>query len=248
MNHRIRTITPMERSVIEFTARLYCPNFNIDSLTVSHREHTGAGRFTQFDGPPWTELPSDPSGIGYIEMEGIDGGLGFVVFSDDSRISELEIFTNGPESWDGTERPWIIVLPDVFIQREANIAGAPISAVSSNSGLSQLEGNILGLMSKLFLPSVQLDDFAISCRQADKLRRQVCVTSPTGPELPTGSVSWGNVEMDGLESSLAVRIESTAPRDILLEFNAAADCPWDGMERTWRFVPTSPIPPPFTNT
>ncbi len=41
-------------------------------------------------------------------MEGLEHGIGFVLFIEQGKLDMLELFTY-EESWDGEERPWRLV-------------------------------------------------------------------------------------------------------------------------------------------
>jgi hypothetical protein len=77
----------------------------IPKLTVSYRELTGVGSFTNFvshhaevpdmsDGPLALNCP--------ISMPGVQNGLGALLFFNVSSISFLEIFTYGDDAWAGS--------------------------------------------------------------------------------------------------------------------------------------------------
>ena len=44
----------------------------------------------------------------HLEMEDLDGGLLFIVNVHNSRISCIELCSQGGEPWDGTERSWTL--------------------------------------------------------------------------------------------------------------------------------------------
>ena len=83
-----------------------CPELAqaILELTLSHRELTGVGSFTNFAsrGAPLSLSTDGPLALDVqILMPGVQNGLGALLFFDSTRIAFLEIFSYGDEGWSG---------------------------------------------------------------------------------------------------------------------------------------------------
>ena len=69
--------------------------------TVTKRENTGGGFFTDIAVPEGAPLVECPRVLGYAthaRVEGLEHGLGFVLFMEDGRLHLLEGFAWGTES------------------------------------------------------------------------------------------------------------------------------------------------------
>ncbi|WP_375403813.1 hypothetical protein [uncultured Sphingomonas sp.] len=69
--------------------------------TVTKRKNTGGGFFTSIVLPKDTPQVECPRVLGYAthaRVEGLEHGLGFVLFMEDGRLHLLEGFAWGPES------------------------------------------------------------------------------------------------------------------------------------------------------
>ncbi len=81
-----------------------------DTIEMLVRENTGAGRFVDLKAPLTSiaehacALPDDVT----VEMDGVENGLGFMLFVEEGRLDMLELYTVAG-SWDGDERAWRIV-------------------------------------------------------------------------------------------------------------------------------------------
>lgn len=94
-----------ERTVIEHILKKEVPEYieHLPYLLVDKRENTGAGIYVYFkysDPPPL--FSSENRTIGqsvYAEIEGLEGGVGFMLYIDEGRITMLESFSHGSEAW-----------------------------------------------------------------------------------------------------------------------------------------------------
>lgn len=76
----------------------------IPKLTVSYRELTGVGSFTNFvsHDPEVRNISDGPLALNSpISMPGVENGLGALLFFDVSSIACLEIFTYAEDAWAG---------------------------------------------------------------------------------------------------------------------------------------------------
>lgn len=91
------TLTPLERDLVDRTARENWPGFQTDRLEVVRRENTGAGRYVYLRDGREQDLPDGTySEEGrMIEMVGVPNGLGFAIDISASRINYVELFTFG---------------------------------------------------------------------------------------------------------------------------------------------------------
>ena len=94
-----------ERTVIGHILKKEAPEYNehLPHLLVDRRENTGAGIYVYFK---YSEKPtlfsSENRTIGqsvYAEIEGLEGGAGFMLYIDEGRITMLESFSHGSEAW-----------------------------------------------------------------------------------------------------------------------------------------------------
>ena len=104
-------LTPLEKAVLRVVADRNWPEFQVEQVDVARREHTGVGRYTHLVDHAEQPIPDGSYGVDarFIEMEGVPGGLFFVVEVAHSRVAYIEIVSSGPDTWDGVERPWKIV-------------------------------------------------------------------------------------------------------------------------------------------
>ena len=73
----------------------------LDRATVTKRENTGGGFFTDIAVPEDAQRAECPRVLGYAthaRVEGLEYGLGFVLFMEDGKLHLLEGFAWGPES------------------------------------------------------------------------------------------------------------------------------------------------------
>jgi hypothetical protein len=107
----VSELTELERAIVEVVSRENWSDFRTDDLRVLKRENTGAGRFTYLaDRRDQTLADGSYSAQGrLVELPGVRNGLGFIVDISRSRISHIELFTFGNETWDGSEADWKIV-------------------------------------------------------------------------------------------------------------------------------------------
>jgi hypothetical protein len=104
-------LTPLEKAVIVATATENWPDFRVDSVRVTRRENTGAGRFTYLDDAGGQELLDGfYSAQGrLIEIPGVRNGLGFEIAVSSGRIAYVEFVTYGNVTWDGSEGGWLLL-------------------------------------------------------------------------------------------------------------------------------------------
>jgi hypothetical protein len=117
----MRFLWPIEREVLEITAREYPASANalraqIDSAQVVRFENSGAGFFCYLK--VTTEAPllkeKSPLDGAYGNVLGIEDGMGFIVFLESGRLSFIEGYCNGNVSTVGFDfknatfdlKPW----------------------------------------------------------------------------------------------------------------------------------------------
>ena len=75
----------------------------IPSLQITHRELTGAGSYTTFAPVEAATNLQGPIVLdGHIDVSGPPYGLGAALWLETGIPNQLEIFTIGTESWDGS--------------------------------------------------------------------------------------------------------------------------------------------------
>lgn len=105
------TLTPLEQEVLrafeaEFGGIGFPPP---EAFMVTGRENTGAGRFTDLVSEAQVSHKG-PCGLSaIIQMDGLQHGLGALVFLSEGKPDALELHLWGDDAWDGVERPWKIV-------------------------------------------------------------------------------------------------------------------------------------------
>ena len=101
----IRGASEFERAVIEHILKKEAPDYikHLPYLLVDRRENTGVGIYVYFK---YSEKPplfsSETKTIGqsiYADIEGLEGGAGFMLHIDEGRITMLETFTHSSEAW-----------------------------------------------------------------------------------------------------------------------------------------------------
>lgn len=105
-------LSPLERAILTKYHEAYARDGfpKPDEIDVLTRENSGAGRFVDLDGP-LTSIVTHACGLLeeiIVEMEGVEQGLGFVLFIEEGRLDMLELYTYG-DNWDGEERAWRFV-------------------------------------------------------------------------------------------------------------------------------------------
>ena len=103
-------LTSLEAAILRTFAAELWPELKVDQFLVTSRKHTGVGRYSDLvdlrdqhvSGRGWMHCSM------HLEMEDLDGGLLFVVNVHNSRISCIELCSQGGEPWDGTERSWTL--------------------------------------------------------------------------------------------------------------------------------------------
>ena len=117
----MRTLWPIERAVLEATAQDYPQSADAlrllaETAMVSDFENTGAGFFSTIvvanDGPALDE--KSPLDGAYANVEGIEHGMGFLVFLREARVYLIEGYCHGDVSTVGVDfsrvnfdlRPW----------------------------------------------------------------------------------------------------------------------------------------------
>lgn len=98
----MRPLWPIEREVLEITARDYSGSAEIlrrqiDTAQVIRFENSGAGFFSDLrvapDAPPMPE--KSPLNGAYGRVLGVEDGMGFIVFLTNGRLSMIEGYCNG---------------------------------------------------------------------------------------------------------------------------------------------------------
>ena len=101
----IQGASEFERTVIEHILKKEAPEYkkHLPYLLVDRREYTGVGIYVYFkysEGPPL--FSSENRTIGhsvYAEIEGFEGGTGYMLYIDEGQITMLESFGHGSDSW-----------------------------------------------------------------------------------------------------------------------------------------------------
>lgn len=101
----LQRASDFERAVIGHILEKEAPEYkkHLPYLSVDRRENTDAGIYVYFnylDNP--TLFSSENRTIGqsvYAEIEGLEGGAGFMLYIDNGRITMLESFSHGSGSW-----------------------------------------------------------------------------------------------------------------------------------------------------
>jgi hypothetical protein len=118
---RVRALWAIERAVFEATAEDYPKSAKAlrllaNTALVANFENTGAGFFSTIiladDAPALSE--KSPLDGAYANVEGIEHGMGFIVFLTDGRVSLIEGYCHGDVSTVGLDfsrvkfdlRPW----------------------------------------------------------------------------------------------------------------------------------------------
>lgn len=231
---------------MELNLRWHLPRYALDDLKVVRREHTGVGRYTTFDGPPIADISHEGFGIGHIEMQGLEHGLSKMLSIRQSRIDDLELVTTDPEHWDGVERPWKLSLPKPLKWKELqdDRTQCPEDTLGK-SGLTSLEKSALVIMTRLFLPGVSVEHLKVARREVTSIGRCTRLIDTSNQDVPNGSLTWGEIELDGIQLRLGVRLEMKNRRLASISFLNAEDQQWNGTEGYWSFVTTWPMPPPL---
>jgi hypothetical protein len=103
-------LDPLETAVLAaFIAQEPRLSMPLESLIVSDREFTGAGRITSFlrtTGP--VAMPEGPVGLdGRVEIPGVAKDLGASIHIEDGRILFLEIVAFAGD-WDGSHAGFVV--------------------------------------------------------------------------------------------------------------------------------------------
>lgn len=103
-------LTTLESAVLRFVAEHNRPQFQVEQVDAARREHTGVGRYTHLVNNAEQPIPDGSYGAGahFIEMQGVPGGVFFIVEVANSRVAYIEIVSSGEDTWDGIERAWSI--------------------------------------------------------------------------------------------------------------------------------------------
>jgi hypothetical protein len=104
-------LSPLERALIDLAVFDNWHGFRADSLVVTRRENTGAGRYIYIEDERNQKLPDGIYAAQgrLLEMAGVPSGMAFMVDVSGERINYLETAVYGNEGWDGVEREWRIV-------------------------------------------------------------------------------------------------------------------------------------------
>ena len=100
--------TPLEQAILQAYRDTFATKGfpAVDEIEVTTRENTGAGRFVELNSEVTTHLEGRTCDLPLVvNMDGVEHGLGFVLFLDDGKLDMLELFTF-TGSWDGEERAW----------------------------------------------------------------------------------------------------------------------------------------------
>lgn len=239
-------LTPLESAIMELNTRWFFPRFDFNDLKVVERKHTGVGRYTAFECPVIEGASRSTLGVGSIRMKGLEHGLNKMITTRESRIDELELVTTDPEGWDGVEMPWEISFPRPLKWRE--LPDGKIECAEEDleeGGLTPMEKTTLVIMTRLFLPGFRVNQLKVTSREDTGRGRRSQLMDLDNQEVPNGSTIWGQIEMEGLESRLNVRLEMKSERLECIEFIASGDEQWDGTEGDWEFITTWPMPSPL---
>ncbi|MFO1076404.1 MAG: hypothetical protein U1E73_01615 [Planctomycetota bacterium] len=97
------SLTPLEACIVNRLAERN-PSLRpaLPGLLVLRRDYTGAGSYTYFMERPGEVARDQVVLDGYLEVAGLQHGLGAAMFLSAGKPWFLEIFTFGSISWDGT--------------------------------------------------------------------------------------------------------------------------------------------------
>jgi hypothetical protein len=103
-------LTPLERAILRVVADHNWPQFVVDHVDAVRREDTGVGRYTHLLDHAEQPIPDGSYGAAdhFVQMDGVPGGLFFIVEVANSRVAYIEIVSSGGDAWDGVERAWTI--------------------------------------------------------------------------------------------------------------------------------------------
>lgn len=93
-----------ERAIIEYILTKEAPEYkkHLPYLLMDRRENTGVGIYVYFKYSTNHPLSSDNRTLGqsvYAEIEGLEHGAGFMLYLENGKITMLEAFAHGPETW-----------------------------------------------------------------------------------------------------------------------------------------------------
>ncbi len=97
--------TKFERALVESILEKDAPEYkqHLRHISVCKRESTGVGTYVYFEYLENTPIDTtDSKTIGqsmYIEIEGLDGGAGSILYIDKGHITMLETFSHCSETW-----------------------------------------------------------------------------------------------------------------------------------------------------
>jgi hypothetical protein len=90
--------------LLKISATHPAANLDVSKLNVLSREYTGVGSYTTFSNSRIEETAQksmfDLPGL--IEVAGVAHGMGAILWMRGGRPDCLEIYTYGPDNWDGT--------------------------------------------------------------------------------------------------------------------------------------------------
>ncbi len=101
----LKGASDFEQTIIEHIIKKEAPEYekHLPYLSVDRRENTGAGVYVYFKYSAKVPLfSSENRTIGqsvFAEIEGLEGGAGFMLYIDEGRITLLESFSHGSEAW-----------------------------------------------------------------------------------------------------------------------------------------------------
>ena len=101
----LRGASEFERAVIEHILEKEAPEYkkHLPYLLVDRRENTGVGIYVYFkysENYPLSSSENRTMGQSvYAEIEGLEGGAGFILYLDNGKITMLESFSHGSETW-----------------------------------------------------------------------------------------------------------------------------------------------------
>lgn len=90
--------------LLKISATHPAANLDVSKLHVLSREYTGVGSYTTFSNSR-TEEAAKKSMLdlpGLIQVTGVANGMGAILWMRGGRPDCLEIYTFGPDNWDGT--------------------------------------------------------------------------------------------------------------------------------------------------
>ncbi|MGE0102697.1 MAG: hypothetical protein AB7H86_07805 [Blastocatellales bacterium] len=101
----VQEMTQFERDIIQYIINNESPEHigHLPLLMVVKRENTGVGIYVYFEyshEPRISDASSNTIGHQvYVDIEGLNGGAGCMLYIDEGRITMLECYSHSAESW-----------------------------------------------------------------------------------------------------------------------------------------------------